>query len=171
MPPHGPRSVPASRPASLFVRSARSPRLVLSFPRLFFRRFSCSRTQLPPSLFRRYSLSSPPPLRCANRSRTRASERAGRLQPRGERRERGGTIERGGERRRRKTISEYRIYMSERKRTAGEPVQEKRATGRTAGNQGGCTGEERWDTPQAERGRGRRETGRMLKRGRASGTP
>ncbi|KYN06277.1 Reticulon-4-interacting protein 1, mitochondrial [Cyphomyrmex costatus] len=38
------------------------------------------------------------------------------------------------------------------------------------GSEEGCTGEERrWDTPRAERGRGRREARWMLKRGRASG--
>lgn len=99
MPPHGPRSVPASRPASLFVRSP-PPRLVFSFPRPFFRRSlllsnsttSVAFSPISPAFYPAF------PLRRANRLRTRASERGGRSEPRGERRAQGREREREEER-------------------------------------------------------------------------
>lgn len=51
----------------------------------------------------------------------------------------------------------YRTYTSERKRAAGEPTREKERNTREKPREGGCAGEERWDTPRAERGRGRRK--------------
>ncbi|KYQ60171.1 hypothetical protein ALC60_00577, partial [Trachymyrmex zeteki] len=112
---------PCLAPASLFIRHAQSPQLFFSLSPSFFLRFSCFLTQLPPSLFRRYSASLSLPLRRANRSRTRANEKI-RITENAPRESRRRERKRGGE-----------------------------------GSEEGCTGEERWDTPRAERGRGRRE--------------
>lgn len=107
MPPHGPRSVPASRPASLFVRSPLPP---VSFSPFLGRSsavLSCSRTRLPPSLFRRYPLLSTLPLSSPTcKPIAHASERA---------RRKIGTAWRTKSTRKRRerereVISEYRIH-------------------------------------------------------------
>lgn len=97
----------------------------------------------------------PLPLPCANRSRTRASEREDQNREENEEmreKERGRQREGKGD--------GIRVpYIRERAKTrrgrAG--AREREAGGRRERGQGRCTGEERWDMPRAERGRGRRE--------------
>lgn len=66
---------PCLAPTSLFIRHAQSPHLFFSLSPPFSLRLSCSRTQPPPSLFRRYS---PSPFLFdvqTDRARERANEK------------------------------------------------------------------------------------------------
>lgn len=90
-------------------------------------------------------------LRRANRSRTRASEREDR-----NREENEGMRDIEGERSKRRW-NPSTVYTRASENAPRESRREREAGGRRERDQGRCTGEERWDTPRAERGRGRRE--------------
>lgn len=60
----------------------------------------------------------------------------------------------------------YTQRAKTRRRSAGTKEREDR---KERSEKGGCIGEERWNTPRAERGRGRREPWMLKRSGRASG--
>lgn len=166
MPPHSPRSVlPATLPASVFVRPAPSP---ISFSPFLERSFAAA--PVPELNYLRFFVDtpcSPLPLRRTNRSRTRASRKIGtawRTKSTRKKKRKRGEREAG-----RETLSEYRIHERAENAPRESRCERKGATGQTGGTRGDVPAK----SDGIRRGRKEEEQGekrRMLKRRRASGT-